>query len=151
MSHKIPHNSNNVILKADSGASKSFIREQDAHILKHINVTPGPVVALPDMSILRATKNGTLPIPGLSVNASTAHVLPGLKSTSLLSLGQLCDDGCDVKLTKNKISITKNGTVLASGNRCLTDGHWDIKLPITTTTAPTQHNQTLQLTVMCGF
>ena len=114
-SHEFPIKPTNTVLKADSGASKSFIRQQDEHILQNLNIKPGPIVALPDMSIFQATKSGSLPIPGLSKSAATAHVLPGLKSTSLLSLGQLCDDGCDIHLNKINITITKKFYIISIG------------------------------------
>ena len=70
--HKIPFHSNcnNIILKADSGASKSFIRTNDDAILQNVTPNKGPVVALPDMTILRATKEGILPLPGLTEKSS---------------------------------------------------------------------------------
>ena len=133
---EIPLNSTSIVLKADSGASKNFIRSSDAHILQNITLTPkGPIVALPDMSILKAEHQGSLPINGLSTNAKNAHILPGLKSTSLLSLGQICDDNCQVHLTKHNITILKNNQKIIEGYRNITDGLWDIVIPTKQTCA----------------
>ena len=127
-SQKIPLHNSKIILKADSGASKSFIKQNDAHILTNLKKEKGPVVALPDMSLLTATQQGGLPINGLSDEAKKTYVLPGLHSTSLLSLGQVCDDGCNVILTKDKIEIKKDENIIATGNRSTEDGLWDIVL-----------------------
>ena len=52
--------------------------------------------------------------------------MPQLKSSSLLSLGQLCDDGCDVILNKGKLYAVKNKEVILQGFRNTTDSLWDI-------------------------
>ena len=44
-------------------------------------------------------------------------------------MGQLYDDGCEVKLTKQKLSVIKNNIVVMEGHRNYTDGLWDT--PIT--------------------
>ena len=43
-------------------------------------------------------------------------------------MGQLCDDGCKVTLTKKKIIIQKQDQVVLEGKRNYTDGLWDIAL-----------------------
>ena len=98
-----PITSNPVVLKPDSGASAHFICTKDKHILENLKNEQGPNVMLPDMSVIRAKQKGTLPMTEVSAQAKSAHVLPNLKSVSLLSLGQLCDDNCEVKLTKKDI------------------------------------------------
>ena len=55
-------------------------------------------------------------------------VLPELKSASLVSLGQLCDDGCTVVLTKPKLYAMKNNKVILQGDRNHRDGLWDINI-----------------------
>lgn len=117
-----------VVLKPDSGAPAHFIRAQDKRILQKITTTPGPSVMLPDMSVIQATQQGQLGIPNLTTTATKAHVLPHLRSASLLSLGQLCDNDCEVTLTKKDISIKKDKKLILQGHRNLNDGLWDIHL-----------------------
>ena len=118
-----------VFAKADSGASKHFFRQNDIHVLRNVtNDTQGPTVMLPDMSTIKATKKGTIPLMGLSSKATTTHILPNLKSASLLSMGQLCDDGCKIELTKEKINISKKNRVILQGTRNQEDGLWDIPI-----------------------
>ena len=55
---------------------------------------------LADDTTIQATAVGTLPLDTrLSTQAKEAHVFAELKQP-LLSLGQLCDDDCDIILTK---------------------------------------------------
>ena len=114
-------------LKPDSGASAHFIRKSDKDILTNLKTGHGPSVMLPDMTTINATQQGSLHIPMLSPRAKQAHVLPKLKSASLLSLGQLCDDDCEITLTKHDISVKKNEKTILHGQRNQTDGLWDIK------------------------
>ena len=52
-------------------------------------------VVLPNKKKLTTNKAGNLPLASsLQTRATIAHVLPGINKTSLLSIGQLCDDGC---------------------------------------------------------
>ena len=82
------------LCKADSGASKHYIRELDEDLLDNVVVDDGPAVTLPDKSILKSNKSGFIPVPQLSQKARQAHIIPGLTNSSLLSMGQLCDDNC---------------------------------------------------------
>ena len=43
----------------------------------------------------------------LSAQAQAAMTLPHLKSVSLISIGQLCDDNCDVLLNKSHLIAIK--------------------------------------------
>lgn len=58
-------------------------------------------------------------------------VYPHLHNESLLSIGQLCDEGCIAIFDKHNLSILKNGKILLSGKRNWSDGLWDV--PFTTT------------------
>ena len=113
------------ILKADSGATKTYIQSKHAHFLQNkYQLKDGPYATLPDNSKIQATIRGTLPLhPSL---APTALVYPNLNNESLLSIGQLCDDGCIAIFEKSKLSILKNGKVILSGHRNSTDGLWDV-------------------------
>ena len=83
-------------LKADSGASKNFVREKDAPAL--LNVKPlrnGPVAKLPNNETIQPNAKGELPFSTyLSPTAKESIIYPALKNASLLSIGQLCDDDC---------------------------------------------------------
>ena len=81
------------------------------------------------MQAIKTTHRGYLPFKHLSNDALTTNILPSLKSASLVSLGQLCDDNCTVALHKNKIEVFKNKVKLLQGPRNMHDGLWDIHIP----------------------
>jgi hypothetical protein len=51
-----------------------------------------------------------LPITGIPEAATVAPIFPNLKSGSLLSVGQLCDYGCEAMFTKHMVCITADET-----------------------------------------
>ena len=53
-------------------------------------------------------------------------ILPGLKCASLISIGQLCDDNCDVFLNKHTLLAFKNKEVILEDTRNQADGLLDI-------------------------
>ena len=119
-----------IIAKSDSGATSHFIREEDAMCLTDIVDANGPDISLPDNSTLTATKKGILPLPAvLSTQARTASIVPGLNNSSLLSVPQLCDDGCDVLFRREKMYAVKDKKVVLSGTRNYRDRLWDVPLP----------------------
>ena len=101
--HPIPHPA---LLKADTGASATSVKLEHAKYLSNLNKTnQGPRVHLPNNTILRPSHTGTL-----SLNDSPkihTYVLPEMKNESLLSVGQLCDQGCKAIFTKNDICYTE--------------------------------------------
>ena len=123
--------------KADSGATKHYIREKDFSLLTDVQCSDGPTVKLPDNSVLKSTKSGLLPIPNVTVEGRRAHIIPGLQSASLLSMGQLCDDDCEVRLRKNDMEVHKDNKVILLGKRNYTDGLWDVKID---NNIPDKHN-----------
>ena len=123
-------NTTQVIAKIDSGASRHYIRHEDANVLENRIIDHhGPTVTLPDNTAITASKKGTLPLaPQLSTTAKTAHVLDNLQSASLVSVGQLCDDDCEVNFSKDDMKVYKDRQLILKGKRNTTDGLWDINL-----------------------
>ena len=98
-----------IYAKCDSAASHHYWREEDKQILDNIEPHDGPSILLPDNSKISVTSQGQLPLAeSLSPQAKNAMILPGLKSASLISIGQLCDDGCNVLLNNRKLYAMKN-------------------------------------------
>ena len=109
----VPTN-NFIIAKGDSGASKHYFTHADTKVLQNVTPLTSTKVILPDNSMLTSSHVGMLPIKckHLSQQAKSATVLKNLKSSSLISLGQLCDDNCNVILTKEKIQIVKDNEIV---------------------------------------
>ena len=119
-----------IIAKGDSGATSNFICQEDQKCLQNVRPHQGPSVILPDQDTITPTHTGTLALSNqLSSAAKMATVLPGLKTSSLISMGQLCDDDCNILLTKKHLFAVKNNHVVLTGRRNHHDGLWDIHLP----------------------
>lgn len=87
--------------KGDSAATSHYWRSEDITCLKHMKPITGPRVTLPDNTTLTSDQEGQLSLNSkLSSNAQRATILSNLKSSSLISLGQLCDDNCEILLNK---------------------------------------------------
>ena len=107
-----------------------YFRPQDTKVLSNIKEVNGPIVKQPDNTELTTGGTGTVPLSThLSKTAQSAMILPTLKSASLISMGQLCDDGCKVVLDKSDLAVVKQNNVILQGKRNGNDGLWDI--PIT--------------------
>ena len=114
---------NTIIAKGDSGATSHYFRPQDASILDNVQKTQGPMVKQPDNTDLATGGTGKIPLSNeLSIAAQTAMILPTLKSASLISMGQLCDNECKVVLDRNNLAVVKNKNVILRGQRNITVG-----------------------------
>ena len=87
----------------------------------------GPSVLLPNNATIASTERGQIPLSSLlSKEAQTAQILPQLASSSLISLGQSCDDDCVILLYKKILLAIKNKEIVLKGIRNPIDRLWDI-------------------------
>jgi hypothetical protein len=78
---------------------------------------------------MESSHTADLDIPELKAAASKAHVLPGMSHHSLLSVGQLCDEGYIVTFKQDTVTICNSeSSKLLSGPRDLNAGLWRINL-----------------------
>ena len=71
---------------------------------------------------------GILPLsPLLSDTAQKAFVLDDLRTGTLVSLAQLCDDDCLAIFSKFDVKIVKNQKIIITGTRT-PNGLWSIPL-----------------------
>jgi hypothetical protein len=89
----------------------------------------GVSVLLLDGGTIRATHTTKLPIKALPYAARQAHLFPALSSGALLSIGQLCDHGCQAIFNASTVNIIKNHQTVLQGQRNPTNGMWVIQLP----------------------
>ena len=108
--------------------------------MDNIIPTQEPTVFLPNMEEIHTTHSGLLPWDNLSPTSKTANILPKLHSASLIFLGQLCDDNCNITLDKKYLKVYKNDTQIIKGYRNIHDGLWDIHIPV----QPKLHHQKWQ-------
>ena len=91
------------------------------------------------MEKIHTTHSGFLPYDNLSTEAKRLNILPKLQSASLVSLGQLCDDDCEVNLNKKFLHVIKGKKEIIKGYRNSTDGLWDIPIPVYLKSPKKQH------------
>ena len=126
LNSSVAHNTS-IILKADTGASKHYLRPNDAQLLTNINTVASPItVHLPNNNTITSTTRGQLPFKALTDSAKQAYILPSLTNSSLLSIGQLCNENCTAIFTKRLMLILHKGKIILTGNRNYSDGLWDI-------------------------
>ena len=119
-----------VIAKGDSAASSHYWRPRDKRALNDIEIYLGPSVLLPNNELISSTEKGQIPLSALlSKAAKTASILPKLESSSLISLGQICGDGCAILLDKQRLTAFKDNQIVLQGIRNPHDKLWDI--PVT--------------------
>ena len=96
-----------VVAKADSGALQHYFKTANVAAVKNCTSTiVGPTVSLLDGTTMMATHKGNLELaPTLTKKETSVHVFSGIENSSLLSIGQLCDDDCVAVLNKHKINI----------------------------------------------
>ena len=90
-------------------------------------LTNDPEAKLPDNTKIRVPRQGTLPLHQVLLTA--AFIYPCLQNESLLSIGQLCDEGCIIAIfNKTNLSVLKENKVTLKGTKNLTDELWDVQV-----------------------
>jgi hypothetical protein len=74
-------------------------------------------VRLQNGAIIASTHTATLDLPSFPMAARQAHILPGLAQNSLLYVRQMCDSGCAVTFTANKVAVTNGAATIFTGTR----------------------------------
>jgi hypothetical protein len=78
---------------------------------------------------MESSHTAELDIPKLNAAASKAHVFPGMANHSLLSVGQLYDEGYIVTLKNASVTVCNSQkSQILSGPRDLDTGLWRINL-----------------------
>ncbi len=98
----------------------------------------GPSAQVANGANVETTKRATMPLANeLSSTAQEDHIFDDLKSGSLISIGQLCDDDCVALFTKHNVNILKDGKAIIVGNRNAADGLWNMPLAPKAMSPPT--------------
>jgi hypothetical protein len=120
----------------DSGCTGHFLLVNAPCLNKVKSRTP-LTVRLPNGSTMESSHTADLDIPELNAAASKAHVFPGMANHSLLSVGQLCDEGYIVTFRRDTFTICNSGSShLLSGPRYVNTGLWCINLKKTNNHIP---------------
>ena len=75
-----------------------------------------------------STHEADLDLPCLPLAARRVHIVPALRTHSLLSMGQLCDAGCEILFTATCVQVRHNNACILTGPRDATTGLWHLGL-----------------------
>jgi hypothetical protein len=113
----------------DSDATGTFVTNSYAqHLTNPSTVDNGPTILSASGTAMPTTRQGQLSLsPHLSSAAQSAFVLDDLKTGTLISLAQLCDDDCIAIFTRYDVKLLKNNKVVITGTR-MSNGLWSLPL-----------------------
>jgi hypothetical protein len=111
----------------DSGCTINFLSaaapcsdKQAAHVPLNVN--------MPNGMTIQSSHTCNLLLTDLPPQARQAHILPGLVHNSLISVGQLCDNGCSVTFTQDQVTVSKNKKWVMYGSRDPKSRLWRVDL-----------------------
>jgi hypothetical protein len=112
----------------DSGCTGHFLLV-NAPCLNKVKSHNLLTVRLPNGTTMESSQTAELNIPELNAAASIAHVFPGMANHSLISVGQLCNEGYIVTFKNASVTICDPQEFqILSGARDLDTGLWRINL-----------------------
>ena len=113
----------------DSAATHHYLEREALPHCKNIRAAQGPKVTIANGGTISPVSRASLPIANsLSQVAQHAFVFDDLKTGSLISVGQLCDDDCIAIFSRYDVKILKNNKIIIVGKRT-DNGLWDIPIP----------------------
>jgi hypothetical protein len=124
---------------ADTGSTAHFGTIDAPVINKRLSLNPISI-RTPNGTIMTLTHEADLDLPMLPPAARHIHIVPELASSSLISMGQLCDAGCSVAFTATDVNVSVNDTVVLTGHRTPNTLLWHFPLPIPTPAPPVNHS-----------
>jgi hypothetical protein len=83
---------------------------------------------MPNGTTIQSSHTCNLLLTDLPPQARQAHTLPGLVHTSLISVGQLFDNGCSVTFTQDQVTVSKNEKHVMYGSRDPKSCLWRVNL-----------------------
>ena len=105
--------------------SAPLLNKQTLHNAKPIYLTNGDTI--------KANQSGVLPnLPMLDTTTKTAQICQHINNISLISLGKLCDGGCEAKLNSKMCTVYKDERPIIKAPRCKATGMYvmDVTKPL---------------------
>ena len=112
---------------ADSGSTAHFCTTS-AHVINQRPANPPIGIKNPNGTVMYSTHEAELDITSLPLAARRVHIVPALSTFSLISIGQLCDSGCQVTFDANSVTVSHNTQIVLSGQRDTATGLWHLNL-----------------------
>ena len=112
---------------ADSGSTAHFCTIS-AHLINK-RITARPIgITNPNNTVMYSIHEAELDLPSLSLAARRVHIVSALSTSSLLSMGQLCDSGCRIVFDARSVHVFFNNDVILTGERTAATGLWHLSL-----------------------
>jgi hypothetical protein len=83
---------------------------------------------MPNGTTIQSSHTCNLLLTGFPLKARQAHIIPGLVHNSLISVGQLCDNGCSVTFAHDQVTVTKNKECVMRGSQDPKSRLWRVDL-----------------------
>jgi hypothetical protein len=83
---------------------------------------------MPNGTTIQSSHTCDLLLADLPPQARKAHILPGLVHNSLILVGQLCDNGCNVNFTQEQVTFSRDGKCVMYGSRGPRSRLWRVDL-----------------------
>lgn len=129
---------------ADTGSTGHFLPADTPVLNKRPAIHP-ITIHNPNGTIMHSTHIAELNVPTLPLAARKAHIVPALHSLPLLSIGQLCDAGCQITLDADRMQVKHNDNIALTGLRNSESRLWHVDLaptcPTTSDAGPTTTDQ----------
>jgi len=119
---------------ADSGCTAHFFSPTTPVCNKRPTTEPLSIHT-PSGAIIHSTHEADLNCPNLPPAARHGHIVPQLATQPLLSIGQLCDAGCDVQFTATTVNIRHDNNIIMSGHRTPATKLWNLDIQTPTASA----------------
>jgi hypothetical protein len=83
---------------------------------------------MPNGTSIQSSHTCDLLLTALPPQSRKAHILPDLFHNSIISVGQLCDSGCDVTFKQEQVSVMKDGKCVMLGSQYPRSSLWRVDL-----------------------
>jgi hypothetical protein len=110
-----------------SGCTSNFLSaaapcsdKQAVHVPLNVN--------MPNGTTIQSSHICNLLLTALTPQARQAYILPGLVHNSLISVGQLCDNGCSVTFTQDQVTVSNNEKCVMYGSQDPKSRSWRVNL-----------------------
>ena len=106
----------------DSAATNHYTQPSTPLLNKKPLSNTQPIY-LTNGNTIKASQSGMLPnLQMLDSATKTAQICKHVNNISLISLGKLCDGGCEAKITSKMCTVSKNERPIIKAPRCKTTG-----------------------------
>jgi len=112
---------------ANSGCTAHFFSSSTPVCNKCLSLDPIKIHT-PSGTVLQSMHEADLDLPGLPLVACHGHIFPQLATQPLLSIGQLCDAGCDMAFTTDCVIIKHNNTIILQGHHTAITKLWESEI-----------------------